>query len=623
MNFLRVRQRYFILLICLSVVLVICFLFFTSDTVSEQPKLLQKHLPTIRKRNQPIDEDEPVTENLLNGLGPKYINRHSDFEAKLLGRLNKTSRKKTPSKFIGREPVGIILGNNFADKWDRKYQERARVQQKEVMKNNAILDNQLAHKIVHLDLKGAPPKVDYLKVLLPYVKEMGATGLLMEYEDSFPYWGPLQSLSARNSYSREDIAAILKLAKDNELEVIPIVQTLGHMESALKLKEYADLREVPTYPQVSCPTNNKTVSLIKAMIDQIIELHPGLNWLHIGADEVFNIGECVRCQAMMAAKQWGKNEMFLNHIRKIAKYVKDVYDVQPIIWDDEVRKAPLNTIRNSGIKDYVEIMVWKYNPGIMVDLRIDLWEKYMESFSGIWIASAYKGAWNPDSFITNISERLNNHKEWMELVDMYKNVIPFRGIALTGWQRFDHFSVLCELLPQAIPSLAVNLMFVTERKADHSALSKVGQALNCNSYINLDLKYLDYVNKCNFPGSQFYEIAQRLHILKRDVVKMLQSPHVTGWVSEYNIQHNFASPQHVQQGLQDLSMMVYEVKKLKEDSEKVLAEIYDEYTVHEWLEQNLLKMLSDLTSLYKTCMRLLKVNYWPRRPLDVAHEKEL
>ncbi|KAA0202662.1 hypothetical protein HAZT_HAZT011853 [Hyalella azteca] len=561
-------------------------------------------------------------------MNERHGSRHKAFEARLLANVNKTkevqsSKQHASHNTLGREPVGIILGKNYASAWDRKHRERAQSLQKEVIKNNAIFDNQLSHKLVHLDLKGAPPKISYLRVLIPYMKEMGATGLLIEYEDSFPYWGPLASLAARNAYTRKEISEILAIARGLHMEVIPIIQSIGHMESLLKLKEFQDMREVPNYPQVICPTNNRTIPLIKSIIDQITELHPGLNWLHIGADEVFNMGECMRCQAFMVANDYGKSEMFLYHIGKIAKYVKDVYDIQPIIWDDEIRKAAASTIKKSGIKEYVEIMVWKYDPGIMADLRMDVWEKYIESFAGVWIASAFKGASNPDSFITNISERLNNHKEWMELVDMYKSVIPFRGITLTGWQRFDHFSVLCELLPQAIPSLAVNLMYVTQRQADHTALSKVGQALNCNSYLNLDLKYLDFVNKCNFPGSNFYEIAQRLHILHKDVAKMYANPHVKGWVSEYNIQHNFASPQHVEQGLQDLAMLLFEVRKLKVDAEKVLAEVYDEYTVHEWIEQNLLKLLNELSTLHKTCLRLLSITHWPRRPLEVSHEKEL
>jgi hexosaminidase len=30
----------------------------------------------------------------------------------------------------------------------------------------------------------------------------------------------------------------------------------------------------------------------------------------------------------------------------------------------------------------------------------------------------------------------------------------FRGMALTGWSRYDHFAVLCELLPVAYPTIS-------------------------------------------------------------------------------------------------------------------------------------------------------------------------
>ena len=58
------------------------------------------------------------------------------------------------------------------------------------------------HRVVHLDLKGAPPKLSYLKELLPLIREAGATAILMEYEDMFPFWGPLRNISAKNAYSQ-------------------------------------------------------------------------------------------------------------------------------------------------------------------------------------------------------------------------------------------------------------------------------------------------------------------------------------------------------------------------------------------------------------------------------------
>ena len=48
------------------------------------------------------------------------------------------------------------------------------------------------HKLVHFDLKGAAPKIGYLQKLLPFLKNSGATGLLVEYEDMYPYEGTLK-----------------------------------------------------------------------------------------------------------------------------------------------------------------------------------------------------------------------------------------------------------------------------------------------------------------------------------------------------------------------------------------------------------------------------------------------
>jgi hypothetical protein len=47
------------------------------------------------------------------------------------------------------------------------------------------------HRIVHFDLKGAAPKVDYFIDLIRLVKQLGGTGLLIEWEDTFPYEGGL------------------------------------------------------------------------------------------------------------------------------------------------------------------------------------------------------------------------------------------------------------------------------------------------------------------------------------------------------------------------------------------------------------------------------------------------
>jgi len=65
-----------------------------------------------------------------------------------------------------------------------------------------------------------------------------------EWEDTFPYSGDLETLSAEDCYTKDEVAEILKLAADSDLAVVPLVQTFGHMEFVLKLSQYKHLREV-------------------------------------------------------------------------------------------------------------------------------------------------------------------------------------------------------------------------------------------------------------------------------------------------------------------------------------------------------------------------------------------
>lgn len=77
----------------------------------------------------------------------------------------------------------------------------------------------LRNKVVHFDLKGMPPIVEAYKTIFPFLKNIGVTGVLMEYEDMFPFHGKLAGITNRAAYNASDIKTILDLAKSNNLEV--------------------------------------------------------------------------------------------------------------------------------------------------------------------------------------------------------------------------------------------------------------------------------------------------------------------------------------------------------------------------------------------------------------------
>lgn len=86
----------------------------------------------------------------------------------------------------------------------------------------------------------------------------------------FPWGNNLKNLAAKNAFSRMEAKEIIVVAQKLNLEVIPLIQTFGHLEFALKNKEFVHLREIPESPQALCPSLNASLEFIKDMINQVI-----------------------------------------------------------------------------------------------------------------------------------------------------------------------------------------------------------------------------------------------------------------------------------------------------------------------------------------------------------------
>ena len=103
----------------------------------------------------------------------------------------------------------------------------------------------------------------FIKILFHF------TGILIEYEDMFPFEGLLKDVAALNHYNKSDLYNLLITSKQLGLEVIPLVQTFGHMEFILKHGQFANLRDSPQMPESICPCHEQTMNLIGLYIDQV------------------------------------------------------------------------------------------------------------------------------------------------------------------------------------------------------------------------------------------------------------------------------------------------------------------------------------------------------------------
>ncbi|OQR67553.1 hexosaminidase D-like [Tropilaelaps mercedesae] len=485
----------------------------------------------------------------------------------------------------------------------------------------------LPEKIVHLDLKGAPLNVPYIEQVLPLLAKLGATGILIEYEDMFPYDGQLSGVSADNAYSKSDIHRILRAAKANNLGVIPLVPTFGHLEFVLKLKTFDHLREASHNPQVLCPSRNGSVELVHEMLRQVIALHRNYSThVHIGSDEVFVLGECNLCQARMQKEQWDKDNLLISHVTSIVKFVTHL-GMQPILWDDMFRRVEEETIRSSPLVKLVEIMascrvdtwrrfVWNYSKTVNL---AGVLAKYMSTgFRGVWIASAFKGASGPASQVPDLRLHLLNHYSWMQLVRQFSKKIALKGIAITGWQRFDHFGTLCELFPVGLPTLAVCLGFLQKGRVDEQVLSDVSDVLKCNMRVPVfsdsddSLPYLS----CDYPGAQVFSNIFHWMRLVEAKEQLMATNQFQGWMTDVNRKYLFSSPQHVLQCTRELPSLTMSCAQLRQSMITSLTAVTDKYTAQEWVETFLDPLQNWFEQLQKDADKILNEDAWPKRPLS-------
>ncbi len=226
----------------------------------------------------------------------------------------------------------------------------------------------LALRGVHLDLKGCFPTYAYLE---SFVRRLGAfkiNTILIEYEDKFPYRRHPR-IALDYALTGVQIRGLASIAARNHIQIIPLLQCLGHVEYILKHKEYAGLRELPEEVSQYCPSNPASFTLFTELADEIMEAHPESRYFHIGGDETRLLGACPKCKRIAAEK--GATGLYVDWLSRTIAHVKSRGKI-PIMWDDILRHNT-DSIAIDRLPRDVVLMYWKYGPA----------EKTISSLEGV------------------------------------------------------------------------------------------------------------------------------------------------------------------------------------------------------------------------------------------------
>lgn len=180
---------------------------------------------------------------------------------------------------------------------------------------------------VMIDLsRNAVLKVEGLKRHFRQFALMGINTVHLYMEDVYQIEGEPFFGYCRGVYTPAELKEIDDYGDALGIEVIPCIQTLGHLEQILQWPAYADLIDVRGVLLVG---EEKTYALIARMLDTLVSCFRTRRF-HIGMDEAHGVGQG------QYRKLNGDNRPFdvLNlHLKKVMDLCRE-RGIHPMIWSD-------------------------------------------------------------------------------------------------------------------------------------------------------------------------------------------------------------------------------------------------------------------------------------------------
>jgi len=159
-----------------------------------------------------------------------------------------------------------------------------------------------------------------------------------------------------DALTERDIADICRTADQCNIEIIPFLQCLGHLQYVLHKPAY-ERYGAAHGRYMLCPSSEESLPLVRELIDEILTHHPGVRRLHIGGDEVDRGrgGECPRCDAYV--KEHGFSALYVNHYTQVAEYCRSK-GVIPLMWSDMMLQHPESL---PNLPRDIAWVVWDYS----------------------------------------------------------------------------------------------------------------------------------------------------------------------------------------------------------------------------------------------------------------------
>ncbi len=174
-------------------------------------------------------------------------------------------------------------------------------------------------RAVHYDTKHHQDKASYVRQFIKELSRYKINILVWEWEDKFAYPSHPE-IGAPGAFTMEQMQDFTRYARKYHIQLVPLVQGLGHVSFILKWPQFKDLREIPASNWEFCPLKQGSYDLLFDLWSDAIKATPGSEYIHIGSDETYELGAGPECSEK--AKEIGEKGLYQLFINKAATYLQ-------------------------------------------------------------------------------------------------------------------------------------------------------------------------------------------------------------------------------------------------------------------------------------------------------------
>lgn len=224
--------------------------------------------------------------------------------------------------------------------------------------------------------RNAVMRVEHFRKWLRQLALLGFNMAMLYTEETYELPGEPWFGYMRGAYAADELRAIDQYAARLGIEMIPCIQTLGHLEQMLRWPAYRRVRDTDDVMLVGEPA---TYDLIEKMLDRWSHVF-GSRRIHIGMDEAISLGRGRYLDRFGAAPAF---DIFNEHLNRVMALCRD-RGYRPMIWSDMYFRLGC---KSGDYYDPATIIPDHVQQAIPADVQLVYWDYYHrdEAFYADWI----------------------------------------------------------------------------------------------------------------------------------------------------------------------------------------------------------------------------------------------